>query len=571
MALPAALPLFDQLARGWRAYLLLVLIALAAALPGIGRMPVMDRDEARFVQATRQMVETGDYVRIRLQNESRNKKPIGIYWLQAAAVEATAPITGRLNEVWAYRLPSVLGAVIAALATFWAGTALMTRRAAFLGAALFAAGMLIGAEGMTAKTDAMLTGCITLAMAALARLYVRDAPGENWGSRGLALVFWAAFAAGVLVKGPVTPIVVTLTLGALGLWEKRWAWMKPLLWPPGPILAALIIAPWMIAIGAATHGGFFRDAMESDLAPKVIEGQQGHFSPPGYYIALLSVLIFPATFALPGAARLGWRALRQPRASADPLRFLLAWAIPTFLAFEILPTKLAHYTLPTYPAIALLCGAATFVALREKWPLTRLTGIVLFAVAGAVLVALMAAGATFVPGDAAADLRRAIQAGLLGAGFVTAATAALVIARQPFSRAIAAILAALLISYTLREHVLPEARSLHISAEAVAALKRARLMPTDTRPLWVVGYRETSIIFLTRTDARLATASDASANARPGDVLVVEARSLPQVDAGLAARHLIFMRASAPVSGRNYGNGLAVSLYVGDVERAPAL
>src|SRR5262245_45888834 len=152
MAEPAEPSLFEQVSRGWRGYVLIGLIALVSSLFGAGKLPVMDRDEARFAQATRQMVETGDYVRIRIQDDERNKKPIGIHWLLAAAVNATAGSTHRDNSIWAYRIPSALGAMLAAMSALWAGAALLERRTALYGAALFAACMLLGFEGMTAKT-----------------------------------------------------------------------------------------------------------------------------------------------------------------------------------------------------------------------------------------------------------------------------------------------------------------------------------------------------------------------------------------------------------------------------------
>src|SRR5262249_51976350 len=103
-----------------------------------------------------------------------NKKPIGIYWLQAAAVTAATPLTGgKLNEIWPYRLPSALGAALAALAALWGGRALLPRRTAFFGALAFATCLILGAEGRIAKTDAVLCGLTTLAMAALARLRSR--------------------------------------------------------------------------------------------------------------------------------------------------------------------------------------------------------------------------------------------------------------------------------------------------------------------------------------------------------------------------------------------------------------
>jgi 4-amino-4-deoxy-L-arabinose transferase-like glycosyltransferase len=128
----------DRISRGWLAWAIIAALALTAALPGLTRLPVTDRDEARYVQATRQMLETGDFVQIRVQDEPRNKKPIGIHWMQAAAAAAAEPLTGDLNSIWAYRIPSALGALIAVLATFWGGAALVGRRAAFLGACLLA-------------------------------------------------------------------------------------------------------------------------------------------------------------------------------------------------------------------------------------------------------------------------------------------------------------------------------------------------------------------------------------------------------------------------------------------------
>src|SRR5437762_9157261 len=101
---------------GVRPYLLLAGLCLLLYLPGIAAIPPLDRDEARFAQATRQMLETGDFLRIRFQDEARNKKPAGIHWLQAAAVSAFAGPDS--NAIWPYRLPSIIGALGAVLLTF---------------------------------------------------------------------------------------------------------------------------------------------------------------------------------------------------------------------------------------------------------------------------------------------------------------------------------------------------------------------------------------------------------------------------------------------------------------------
>ena len=74
-----------------RAWIVLMLVAVLAHLPGLFSIPAMDRDEARYAQASRQMMETGDYVDIRFQGDPRHVKPSGIYWLQ---VITTQPFGG---------------------------------------------------------------------------------------------------------------------------------------------------------------------------------------------------------------------------------------------------------------------------------------------------------------------------------------------------------------------------------------------------------------------------------------------------------------------------------------------
>src|SRR6202162_4117847 len=100
-----------------RAVAFLTLCGLLLFLPGFFNIPPIDRDEARFAQATKQMVESGDFVDIRFQDEVRYKKPVGIYWLQAAAVKAgrALGVSRAHTTIWLYRLPSLFGAISAVL------------------------------------------------------------------------------------------------------------------------------------------------------------------------------------------------------------------------------------------------------------------------------------------------------------------------------------------------------------------------------------------------------------------------------------------------------------------------
>src|ERR1700742_3207964 len=117
-----------------RAIAFLPLCGLVLFLPGFFNIPPIDRDEARFAQATKQMVESGDFVDIRFQDDVRYKKPVGIYWLQSAVVETASKLGLPRAElrIWLYRIPSLIGAIGAVLMTYWTALAFVTRRGAVL-------------------------------------------------------------------------------------------------------------------------------------------------------------------------------------------------------------------------------------------------------------------------------------------------------------------------------------------------------------------------------------------------------------------------------------------------------
>src|SRR5262245_47808870 len=173
------------------AYAALALMVFLLSIPGLVSMPTMDRDEGRFAEASSEMLESGDYVVIRYHDQLRNKKPVGIHWMQAAVVGLTTGAQAR--DIGSYRIPSLLGAMLATMATLWSGTALFTRRAAFIGALLIGTTLLLTSEAHIAKTDAAQCGFLVLGMGALAQM--RRGAGNMMG-----LLFWFCLGVGVLLK-----------------------------------------------------------------------------------------------------------------------------------------------------------------------------------------------------------------------------------------------------------------------------------------------------------------------------------------------------------------------------------
>jgi len=372
-----------------RAAAFLVALALLAFVPGFFQIPPVDRDEARFAQATKQMVQSGDYVDIRFQDESRYKKPIGIYWLQAVPVKIadTLGLRRATTVISLYRLPSLIGAIGAVLLTYWAALAFVSRRAAVLAGVIMATSILLGVEARLAKTDAMLLATCVAAMGAMGRLYLAPAEGRRpWLMPG---IFWTAVAGGVLLKGPLILMFVALAAATVIVIDRKadWLWrLQPLY---GILWLVLLVSPWFIAIAWRTGMSFFTESVGGDLLSKVGSGQEAHGMPPGYYLALFWVTFFPGAILAGLAAPAVWQVRRELGA-----KFLLAWAIPSWIVMEAVPTKLPHYVLPLYPALAiLLAGVIDHHALSTKRWLVHGT-LWWFLIAGAIAILTIVAPIT---------------------------------------------------------------------------------------------------------------------------------------------------------------------------------
>ena len=545
---------FDGWLTGFRPYLLLGLLCLLLYVPGIASIPPLDRDEARFVQATRQMLETGDFLRIRFQDEARNRKPAGIYWLQAAAVAAFS--NPESTAIWPYRLPSLAGAAAAVLLTFAVGCGLSpvndaSRRSAFAGAVLLAGMLVLAAEAHIAKTDAILLATVVAAQGMLGLAYVRaraDRSPKLW----IAAVFWIAEAAAILLKGPPAPMLAIVTAAALSIADRDARWLRGLRPIAGIVLVVAILAPWLIAIQGATGGRFLADSLGRDLFAKLVGAQESHGAPPFSYLALSILTLGPVSlFLVPALGRTGRR--RQTPAE----RFLLAWIVPAWILLELVPTKLPHYALPLYPAIALAAGAA----LAEFTPLPRTGWAARIDIAGRCLWTI----ATLTLAAALIVLPIRFGAGVSVSGVIGAALMVVIAAfllYRPPNLAALPLTAALSLAFVgiAAAGVLPGLDRLWLSRSAAALI--ATHPPPAGTPLVAVGYSEPSLVFLLGTDLRLASAGGAAETLAGGGEALVSDREDPAFHRSLTAHGLIADRV-AETRGLDYSNGqhMVLTLY----------
>ena len=535
-----------------RAMTFLVLCGLLFFLPGFFNIPPVDRDEARFAQATKQMVETGDFIDIRFQDEVRYKKPVGIYWLQSATVEAAAALglPRAQARIWLYRVPSLAGAIGAMLLTYWAALAFVTRHGAVLASLVLGSSILLGVEARMAKTDAMLLLSVVAAMGAMARAYVSWQRGEDPAhpSWTLPAIFWTALAGGILLKGPLILMFVGLTIVTLAILDRSasWLWRLRPVW--GLVWLLVLVLPWFVAIFLRTGDTFFSNSIGGDMLSKLVP-QESHGAPPGTYFLMFWLTFWPGAALAGMAAPAVWRARREPGA-----QFLLAWLIPSWIVFEAVLTKLPHYVLPLYPAIAILTvGALERRVLSRTW---LMRGAAAWFAVPAILCVLAIVG-----GIALTRQPIFLAWPVAAASLIFGLFAWWLYEDSRAERSLLnAIAASAFLSAALYGIVVPALTPLFPSPELARALRSVVCVGPKAA---AAGYHEPSLVFMTGTSTLLTDGSGAADFLGQGSCrfALVESRSekaFAQRAEAIGLRYNV----AARVDGYNYSQGKAVSVAV---------
>jgi 4-amino-4-deoxy-L-arabinose transferase-like glycosyltransferase len=528
----------------WRALALLALLSLVFFLPGLTSLPPVDRDESRYAVASTQMLTSHDFIDVRFQDRPRYLQPAGIYWLQALSVAALSSPAS--HQIWAHRVPSVIMATAAILLTAWIGDLMFGTTAGIAAALLMMMCVLLNFEARMAKIDATLLAVTLLAQAALLRAYLGQIQRTRWN----AILFWAALGAGLMLKGPIILIVSGGTTLGLIAQTRRIDWLKRLHAGWGVLLTMAIALPWLIAIGVVSHGLFFEKAIGQNLLGKVGHSEQSHSAFPGYYLAMFNLTFWPGSLAAIFAIPWTWRHRKM-----DQVRFLLAWIVPTWLIYEMISTKLPHYALPFYPAIA--CLAAAAATTRDGWRTGRWGRALGLAYAG-LWLATGVAGAAFgvwlnwryqgrIDGVAVAAGVVAVACMLLALWFLT---------RRDRGYALAAAGAAsLVLSASLMAHTLPAATTVWLSPRIAALLNEVK--PCPDSPLASSAFSEPSLVFLTGRPTRYINVKDTAdylSKHRACAMALVGARQLQAFQAE-AAHDGLTTQPIGEVKGLNYSAG----------------
>jgi 4-amino-4-deoxy-L-arabinose transferase-like glycosyltransferase len=598
-------------ASAWWRYPAAMLIGVVFFVPGLFHLPPIDRDEPRFAQASRQMLESGTvegWIVPHVQDRPRLNKPPLIYWLQATGATAMNQL-GFADElrsdglltggIWKFRLPSLLCGLVTLTLTLRIAARMYGPVAGLLAVACLASSTVMLVDVRLARADQLM---LMLAVASMDQLHLlyerfRNAAPISWLD---VLPLWVLIGLSTMSKGPIVLMMCGLSALTIAAFADRKGFIRTLRPAIGALCVLLICTPWLVMGAREVGWGLMSWNILRETGLRAVLEREGHGGLPGYYFVVGSIAFWPGSvFVLPALVQLFRRGLRLRPSSDGPLArvdspgpsgmpfatatfvqrrgassllgrarsalqrlaigraadfFLLAWIVPTWLAFEVFRTKLPHYVLPIYPALAivvarlLMGGIATLD--RPDW-LARWTwrlSALMFVIGITICIAYPIALAIFY--DANILKQPAIL--ILWIGFSIALLIGLR-QRLPINRAMWLLGATACHAAMLLHHLLPTIRPLWTPSIVVARMQRHGL-----GTLAMADYEEDSLIFLSRGVARQVTAHQADELLRKGDDCMV----VMPFDADRTAPQSVTEREQIPTLNYSRGDWLLVDVLI---------
>ena len=341
--------------------ILLGSLCLICFFISLNMLPPLDRDESRYIQSTVQMLESNDFVNINFLDTPRLKKPPGIYWLQAMSATFIKNIFFLDSPpLWSFRLPSAIGASVSIWMTFLLGQLLFGRAQGFIASLLLISSPLLIIESHIAKTDSALLASFLFVLYILAKIIFYIEQNIKKPSDITILAAWVVLSFSFLIKGPIALFILFLLILFFRFSREpiNYKNFKPVI---GIIIFIIIVFPWFMFVQSGNNTDVFLNSIKKDMLLKLISAQESHGAPPGSYLVSSFLTAWPITlFIFPTVL---WAFNNKKN---KPVKFLLCSLLPSWLFFEIMPTKLLHYILPLLPSLAILTAAMIVSSIKDK-------------------------------------------------------------------------------------------------------------------------------------------------------------------------------------------------------------
>jgi len=214
------------------------------------------------------------------------------------------------------------------------------------------------------RSDMALTFCATWALCS----FYSAVHAEDEKTKKLHSFFmYVGLAVGTLIKGLIGFIIPGMVFFVYILLTHQWSILRRLHTLSGAFLVLVIVAPWYLWADAR-NPGYLRYYFWDDHVTRYLTDEFSRTKSWFYFVLVVAVGFLPWTFCLPFVAKGCWQKLD------DKNMYVVLWAALPFLFFSGSNSKLPHYLLPIYPALAMLVGRKiaslfTTVKPKERWSL----------------------------------------------------------------------------------------------------------------------------------------------------------------------------------------------------------
>jgi 4-amino-4-deoxy-L-arabinose transferase-like glycosyltransferase len=316
--------------------------------------------------------------------------------------------------------------------------------------------------------------------------------------------------------------------------------LRPLL---GVVIVVGLVAPWVIAVASRAGWSVYVQTVLDETLGRSAGAKEGHWGPPGYHLVLLCALFWPGVLMTGLAMRRAWSRRRSGAGM-----FLLAWIVPAWVVFELVSTKLPHYTMPLYPAIALLSGRAVIAAASGRLVGLREWGTRIgFGIWGLVGVGILGAGiallAVLSGFDDVSEAALITSLWYLIIGFVLVQTFRSMWHGRWVQAQLRSMIAAALMLVLLFQTLAPAANRMSTKIEN-------QISSVQPASIGAIGYHEDSLVFLTRGRLQRLNGPDVRHWASENPTCVLITRIPPESE--LLPRYSLLM---SEITGLNYSKG----------------
>jgi 4-amino-4-deoxy-L-arabinose transferase-like glycosyltransferase len=349
--------------------MLLFAAALFIAMFRLDAVTLFDVDEAIFSTATKEMVESGDWITPTYNGEIRYDKPIFFYWVMALSYKAFG-----VNEFGA-RFPSAVAGFLLALSLYFFAKRVCNETVAFYAMMATCLSAYFLVYSRSAVTDMVLILFITLSLFSFYIAVSKDRRYIYGFYLFSALAFLTKGLIGIVFPFGIAVIYMLITGGFRGLLK--------IFDLKASLLFILVAVPWYAAQFAINGDDFFQQFFMKHHFKRYTDVISGHKGPFYYYVITLAIGISPWIVFMPAGI------VRAARERTGILLFSAIWFAVVFIFFSFSTTKLPNYILAALPPVAILIAAGmtdlNIRAQKAAW----------FVIAIGALLA--AAGMMFVP------------------------------------------------------------------------------------------------------------------------------------------------------------------------------